>query len=1262
MQWDHNGVIGVDRDKKTLEEVLVPMTPQEQLEAAMAAELDAGSDLPLVEVSRSEDGVITFTPTDEADRLALGMRTVVTAQYTVVDGRGATATQEFTIEIKGVNDNPDAVEDSAETFEQLPVSGNVLANDSDVDIGAMLRVTEVNGAPILGPITLASGALLTMTQTGDFTYDPLDSFASVALNDSTTDSFVYTVSDEHGGTHTATVTLTINGDNDPVFDADESYAVEATGVLAVAAPEGLLANAGDTDLTDTPRVAGVDGVTPVTGSQGGVFVFNPDGSFTLDTGTGFNGLDRGDTVTTTAVYDVTDGNGSTVTSTVSVVVTGSRYDPFTEDEDRFDTELGPEDVAALRPIAVSGTFEQLGGVDAATELFSDLVGSEVDLETIFDITFFDIDKTISFSSLPGEPFSFGITDNGPQEAIIEGFNTALDDAFTAFATTASAVLPLDLGPVEVKPTFDLDIELDFSFGLDIDLATLGKTAFFQPIELTLLAPEQVTAHDAFILRSGDLTSLDPTTVTETIGLGSFAIESGFSIADSTITDLGYAVESSDIGSFELDGLASQSLTFNAELRLGDIVEQTKAFVLAIAEDVQGVFDQALPFDPTEIFDTIMSLDLTKVMTNIISGQVAFDDLVEQIRSSDAAVALGAVKDLVARLSQEPEEEPFARIDVEGVDGGATATELYELYRRSLYNEYDRFDETGTGVFTLPVIDEDGALTDQTVEVTGAQVIDTMALLGIPDRITEAVEALGSYSFSPYDGIEVNFALPVDNLEIIEGFGTMDGAGAPITGPQAGEQRITVTQETALISTTIDFEQVALSLVNTLLEESASESAQAQSLQTYLAVAEQLVAAAEQGIIAELDLDPAKLVQTAVNGVVTSLNAAGNAIEAIVPGDVDLFDDIPQINRGATLDTIDGFIDTTVGAFSGAFEVIESLVDGVADILGAFLSGGATSLDAIASGLGVATDLVGGVIQGAINTLQSVADFGITIPLPFVPDIVIKPFSGVVAAPIALLTGLQTAVNAAADGAAALGTFADDIQSAADALTGFSVADAISGPLNDFAEFLKDLARGAYLGVELQANILDATLDASISVVQTATFDPNEVMVTYEMGGFEIGTELDKSVGIYALGEAGETLTGSATYTFSGDVDFEYFLKLDLDPNFQFLETKILGQLLLGENVDESFGEDVTLISVTDQEPGQPPEPDDGSTALIDLQFDFTQAVIDAVEDTFAASLGQVVPADIDLGDGEVFLFRVEDVELDEDRFIPVTQTFEIELL
>ena len=85
----------------------------------------------------------------------------------------------------------------------------ILSNDFDPD-GDPLVVTEVNGnvANVGTPIIIASGARLTLNADGGFTYDPNGQFESLALGESTTDTFTYVVEDGNGGTDTATVTVT----------------------------------------------------------------------------------------------------------------------------------------------------------------------------------------------------------------------------------------------------------------------------------------------------------------------------------------------------------------------------------------------------------------------------------------------------------------------------------------------------------------------------------------------------------------------------------------------------------------------------------------------------------------------------------------------------------------------------------------------------------------------------------------------------------------------------------------------------------------------------------------------------------------------------------------------------------------------------------------------------------------------------------------------------------------------------------------------
>ena len=76
-------------------------------------------------------------------------------------------------------------------------------------------MTNVNGTAVAvgTPITLSSGALVTLNADGTFTYDPNGQFESLGVGQTATDSFTYNVSDG-SFTNTATVNLTINGVND----------------------------------------------------------------------------------------------------------------------------------------------------------------------------------------------------------------------------------------------------------------------------------------------------------------------------------------------------------------------------------------------------------------------------------------------------------------------------------------------------------------------------------------------------------------------------------------------------------------------------------------------------------------------------------------------------------------------------------------------------------------------------------------------------------------------------------------------------------------------------------------------------------------------------------------------------------------------------------------------------------------------------------------------------------------------------------------
>lgn len=122
----------------------------------------------------------------------------------------------FTVSVDGVNDGPVAQNDDAGTIaESASISGNVLANDYDIDRLDTIQVAAVNGQEMgadgTTAFTLASGATVTIAADGTYTYDTNGAFDGLVDGEQATDSFEYTITDNNGATATATVSLRIDG-------------------------------------------------------------------------------------------------------------------------------------------------------------------------------------------------------------------------------------------------------------------------------------------------------------------------------------------------------------------------------------------------------------------------------------------------------------------------------------------------------------------------------------------------------------------------------------------------------------------------------------------------------------------------------------------------------------------------------------------------------------------------------------------------------------------------------------------------------------------------------------------------------------------------------------------------------------------------------------------------------------------------------------------------------------------------------------------
>ncbi len=214
--------------------------------------------------------------------------------YTITDGNGATSTSMLTITVNPAPLTPFARPDETSvTAGGDVVTGNVLTND---DLG--IEPTQVT--PISVPST-QNGGTFNLTANGSYSYTPPATVSGVA-----TESFTYTITDSNGATSNSTLMITVSMIDLPLARPDENN-VTAGGDAITA---NLLIN---DDLGQEPTL-----VTPISipsTQNGGTFNLTANGSYSYSPPDTVS-----DVVTESFTYTMTDSNGATSSSTLSIIV------------------------------------------------------------------------------------------------------------------------------------------------------------------------------------------------------------------------------------------------------------------------------------------------------------------------------------------------------------------------------------------------------------------------------------------------------------------------------------------------------------------------------------------------------------------------------------------------------------------------------------------------------------------------------------------------------------------------------------------------------------------------------------------------------------------------------------------------------------------------------------------------------------------------------------------------------------------------------
>ncbi|TMH33424.1 MAG: tandem-95 repeat protein, partial [Betaproteobacteria bacterium] len=210
-------------------------------------------------VAASDIAGLVFTPAVNANGNGYA-----SFSFSVQDSAGGfdTTPNAITVNVTPVNDAPLAVSDSGLVInEDQPLvlaPATLLANDTDID-GDSLVISSVQGA-VNGSVALVSGNVV---------FTPSANYNGPA-------SFSYTISDGHGGTSTASVSLTVNSVNDAPTGTDKTVTLLEDGSYKLARVDFGFSDSNDSPpnnfaaITLNPASAGalrLDGVaisSPVT--------------------------------------------------------------------------------------------------------------------------------------------------------------------------------------------------------------------------------------------------------------------------------------------------------------------------------------------------------------------------------------------------------------------------------------------------------------------------------------------------------------------------------------------------------------------------------------------------------------------------------------------------------------------------------------------------------------------------------------------------------------------------------------------------------------------------------------------------------------------------------------------------------------------------------------------------------------------------------------------------------------------------------------
>jgi VCBS repeat-containing protein len=397
------------------------------------------------------DGSYSYLVTDES--IDDGFNDTDIFAVDITDGT-ASDSSTLTINVTGENDAPVANDDSTSASDNgVAATGNVLTNDTDVDAGDVLSVTNAG-------VFVGTYGTLTLNADGSYSYLVTDESIDDGFSD--TDSFTVDITD---GTASDSSTLTINvtGENDAPVTADDV----ATAAKNSTVSGNVLINDSDIDTGDSLSVGLVAGVAPGTalvvtsaGGRQGLLTVLADGSYTFDPQTNFLDLNPSENDTVTVAMAISDGT-TTSPSLLVITVEGGNAPPAAVD----DTAATDEDTAVLIDVTSNDSDPDLDSF-AVTMIDGQAValGGSVVLTGSGATVTLNLDGTLSYD--PAGVFD-ALADGTPA---VDSFSYEITDGNGASDTGQVTV---NLTGVNDAPTVG-NVSLNVFEGIGITISAVGN--------------------------------------------------------------------------------------------------------------------------------------------------------------------------------------------------------------------------------------------------------------------------------------------------------------------------------------------------------------------------------------------------------------------------------------------------------------------------------------------------------------------------------------------------------------------------------------------------------------------------------------------------------------------------------------------------------------------------------------------------------------------------------------------------------------------